>query len=53
MNLVLKKTEQNIILMLLQCEHIRVASSLVTGLVLKFKGYKHLGGVLYFLYFVC
>lgn len=50
---VLKIIEQNIILMFLECEHIHVASSLVPILVLKLKGYKYLGGVLYILYFVC
>lgn len=48
---VLKIIEQNIILMFLECEHIHVASSLVPILVLKLKGYKYLGGVLYFFIF--
>lgn len=42
----LKIIKQNIILMLLDCEHIHGASSLVAILVLKLKGYKHLGGAL-------
>lgn len=48
MNVVLKKTEQKILLMFLECEHIQVVSSLVTIIVLKLQGYKHLGRVLHF-----